>query len=541
MAKKCDKAARAIMGSVRRALPFLVLLLAGCGRGHFGQATPVAADTLVYPLQAKNTTLDPGKVNDAYMAEVLQNVVEGLVAYDEKNRIVPWLAERWDVTDGGRTYVFHLRRGVRFSNGRPLVADDFRWTWERTLAKEFASPAAGNYLQSIQGVPQYMAGKARSISGVKAIDDATLRVTLDRPRPYFLGNLTVPTSAVMAKEAAGDAEATTVEAVVGTGPFRLAKLVPDAELDLDANPGYWGGKPSVSHVRRPILIDPSARLSRFLSGDLDYLELDRQSAQNLDPAKAKSGRLRSVARPWLQFLVLGEKAYPPFRDPRVRQAMARAIDRPRLVGQLLAGYDEAKGLVPHGVPGYQSDYGGVPFDPGKARALLAEGGIPRRQGPAPDRARLHLDPRGEPGDRGGGRDRPPAQLGGRRQAAPHRMGERIWTSRTGAGSRWAPSAGRPTTSTPRTSSRCRSPPSGPQDKEGFEDAQVDALCSQADSDADPRVRADLYRQAERRAIEQVARIPIFMMNQSIMTSSRVKRLPMNAIGVMPLLHAEVGR
>lgn len=524
---------------MRRLLP-LVLLLAGCARGGFNGTTKTTVATLTYPLQAKNTTLDPGKVNDSYMAELLQNVVEPLVTYDEGNRIVPCLAERWDVTDGGRTYVFHLRKGVRFSNGRPLVADDFRWTWERVLAPSFASPAAANYLTGIEGVPEYVAGRAKSISGVKALDDATLRVTLDKPRPYFLGNLTVPTSAVMAKEAAGDNEATTVGAVVGTGPFVLAKLAPDAEIDLDANPTYWGGKPKVARVRRPIVIDPAARLARFLAGELDYLELARQDAQTMDPARAKANGLRYVARPWLQFLILGEKAYPAFRDPRVRQALAMAIDRKRLVSQLLAGYDEAKGLVPHGVPGYQEDYGGLAYDPAKARDLLAQAGFP------------------------GGKGLPPIELDYTSTIAENRViAEAVTTDlnrNLGVAVKpllleWGAyldrqDHGKIPIGTVGWSADYLDPQNfismqvasfGPQDKEGFQDAQVDALCEQADSESEPKLRADLYRRAERRAIEQAARIPIFMMNQAIVTSPRLKRLPMNAIGVMPLVHAEVGR
>ncbi len=540
MAKKCDNGEQVIMGSVRCTLPLFALLLVGCGKGNFTPSASALADTIVYPLQAKNTTLDPGKVNDTYMAEVLQNVVEPLVTYDEKNTIVPCLAERWGSTNGGRTYVFYLRKGVKFSNGRPLVADDFRLSWERYLAPSFASPAAGNYLLNIEGVPEYMAGKAKSIKGVKALDESTLSVTLDRPRPYFLGNLTVPTSAVMATEISGDKEATTVEAVVGTGPFRLSKLVPDAELDLEANPGYWGGKPTIAHIRRPIITDSSARLSRFLSGQLDYLELDRQSAQTLDRTKADAGHLRFLPRASLSFLVLGEKAYPPFKDARVRQAFAMSIDRKRLVGQLLAGYDEGRGLVPHGVPGYQEAYKGLEFNPVKARELLAQAGYP------------------------GGKGLPTVELDYTTIRAESRViaeavatdvGKNLGVKVSPLLIEWGAyldrqDHGRIPIGTvgwiadyldPQNFISMQVASFGPQDKEGFKDPEVDALCSRADSSPDPNVRADLYRQAEDRAIEQAARIPIYMENQPVMTSSRVKRLPMNSIGLMPLFHAEVGK
>ena len=518
---------------MRRVLP-LALLVAGCGKGHFTASPRGGGDTLVYPLQAKNTTLDPGKVNDLYTAELLQNVVEPLVAYDERNEIVPWLAERWDVENGGRTYVFHLRKGVRFSNGRLLVASDFKWCWERVLAKGFASPSAANYLGNILGVPDYLAGKAKEIAGVKVVDDATLRVSLDLPRPYYLGNLTVPQSAVFAKEAAGLQEATAVGAVVGTGPFVLAKLTPDAELDLDANPVYWGGKPGVAHVRRPIVTDPSARLSRFLGGEFDYLEVSRPDAQTLDPSRAKRGHLRFEPRPNLQYLVLGEKAYAPFRDPRVRQAVAMAIDRKHLVGDLLAGYTEAKGLVPHGVPGYQKDYAGVSYDPVSAKRLLAQAGYPGGRGLPPlefdwtstiAENRLIAESVATDLKKNLGFPTKPIQLEWGAYLDKQDRGE-IQLGVVGWSADYLD---------PQNFVSMQVASFGPQDKEGFKDAEVDRLCAQADSELDPAKRAGLYRRAERRAIEQAARIPIFMMNQPIMTSDRVKGLRTNAIGIMPVV------
>jgi len=519
-----------------RFLP-IVVLVAGCGKGSFNSSSPVATDTLVYPLVAKNTTLDPGNVNDYYMAETLQSVVEPLVAYDEDNKIVPWLAESWDVKDGGRTYVFHLRKGVKFTNGRALVADDFRWCWERNLAPSFASPAAGNYMGMIAGEPEYVAGKAKTISGIKVIDDHTLSVTLDKPRPYFLGNLTVPTASVFAKEAAGDKEATTVEGVVGTGPYKLAKLVPDAELELDANADYWGGAPKVAHIRKPIITDPAARLSRFLAGDLDYLELGRQEAQTLDKEKAEKGHLQYVAKPWLQFIVLGEKVYPPFKDARVRRAFAMAIDRKKLVSDLLTGYDEAKGLVPHGVPGYQENYAGIPYDPVGAKKLLTEAGFPDGKGLPPIEMDFSVtiaenrviceSVSSDLSKNLGVKVRPQMlEWGAYLDKQDHGqipMGVVGWSADY---------------LDPQNFISMQVASFGPQNKEGIHEPEIDALCLKADSEIDPKVRADLYVQAEKLAIERAVRIPVFMMNQPVMMSGRFKGLRINSIGLMPLTKVE---
>lgn len=211
----------------------LVLRLScGCSRGNFN-AHKGADAVLTYPLEAKVTTLDPGKVQDVDMTDVLDNVFEGLVAYDEKNALAPRLAERWDVKDGGRTFVFHLR-DAKFSDGSPVRAADFKRSWERNLSKSLASPVASDYLGAIVGAKDVVDGKAKELAGVKAIDDRTLNVTLDKPRPYFLGNLTYPCAFVLSPKAPVG-EISKVEEAVGTGPFRLSKVQEDAQVDLAAN------------------------------------------------------------------------------------------------------------------------------------------------------------------------------------------------------------------------------------------------------------------------------------------------------------------
>lgn len=527
------------MGTVRplRLLP-LALLAAACGKGSFNNAGGSAGDTFVYPLQAKNTTLDPGKVNDIYVSELLQNVVEPLVMYDEKNEVVPCLAEKWDLTDGGKTYVFHLRKGVKYADGKTLKAADFKAVWERSLLPKFGSPAAANYLSNIVGVADMVSGKATELTGVKAIDDETLSVTIDQPRPYFLGNLATLAAAVYEPGAAGPNEITTIEKLVGTGPFKLSKLAPDAEIDLDANENYWGGRPRVAHIKRPIVTDPSARLSRFLSGEFDYIELARQDAQNLDKAKAEKGGLRFVPRASLDFLILGEGAYPPFRDVRVRQAFAMAIDRKHLVADLLAGYDEAKGLVPHGVPGYQADYAGLAFDPAKAKSLLAAAGYPEGKGlPAVELDYTSINAENRVIAESVATDLS-KNLGVKVQ--PQLLEWGAYLDRQDHGKVPIGSVGWTADYLDQQNFVSMQVASfGPQDKEGFRDAQVDALCAKADIETRPAVRNDLYKQAERRAIEQAARIPIYMSNVPIMTSPRLKGLRMNAIGLMPHTQVEL--
>src|SRR5439155_4930806 len=124
--------------------------------------------------------------------EILMNVTEGLVQWSEQSQLVPALAEKWDVTDGGRTYTFHLRPGVKFQNGRPVTAADFVWSMNRALNPSTRSEVASTYLNDIAGATDVLQGRATAATGLKAVDDHTLRIEIAEPKAYFLAKLTYP-------------------------------------------------------------------------------------------------------------------------------------------------------------------------------------------------------------------------------------------------------------------------------------------------------------------------------------------------------------
>src|SRR4051794_11867800 len=169
----------------------VLLFAVGCGKGNFSkQANAGSADVFRYPIVTNPTTLDPGIVQDGDTIDLLQQVFEGLVGWGEDNQVHPILCDKWDVEDNGKTYVFHIKHGVKFHNGRELTADDFKWTMERNCAQGFNSPTATNYLSDIVGVTELASGKATSISGITVVDPYTLKIQIDKPRAYFLGKLT---------------------------------------------------------------------------------------------------------------------------------------------------------------------------------------------------------------------------------------------------------------------------------------------------------------------------------------------------------------
>ncbi len=523
------------MMPVRRYL-LVVPLLVGCGKGNFNDRKPSAEAVMTYPLESKVTTLDPGKVQDVGMADVLGNVFEGLVMYDGANDIAPRLAERWETKDEGRTFVFHLRT-AKFQDGSPFTADDVRRSWERSLGKTLASSVAADYLGAIVGVAEFASGKATSVSGLKVIDDHTLSVTLDKPRPYFLGNLTYPCAYVVGKAVKPDEIKMSAEAV-GTGPFRFGRVEGDTQVELKAFEGYWGGKPKLARVVRPVVTDPATRVNGYRNGDYDLINLSigDLSTVRADP-KLKS-QLRLEPRPSIYYFLLNQKAYAPFRDVRVRRAFALALDREKLVNELLPGETVANGLVAPGVPGYQKDYKGLEPDMKAARDLLAQAGYPGGKGlPSielayragrPD-ARLACEAAATAWRKELNAPVAPKALEwgamlARRNQDRLQMGYMSWVADY---------------LDPQNFLSLLMTTKSKLNHDGFSSAEFDRLCAQADVDSDRQRRLGLYQKAERIAVESAARLPLFFENAPLLVSPRLKSVRTNLFGLMPQTATEI--
>jgi oligopeptide transport system substrate-binding protein len=519
---------------MKRLLLLLILpslALAGCGQGNFSaRGAEGRAGTLRYALAQNPTTLDPGRAQGVDAIELLANVYEGLVAYDEQNRIEGRLAERWDLEDDGRTYVFHLRE-AKFHNGRTLEAADIKWSFERNLSPEFASPTALNYLDDIVGAREFAEGQAESVSGIVARDARTLAITIRDPRPYFLGKITYPVGWVLAKEAAGVKELSQREEMVGTGPFTMAEVVPDQMVALAAFPDYYGGAPNLARIERPIIRDSATRLNKYRGGELDLLSLDRQDEPMVEKDAELRGHMDRIPVPIIHYVSLNQNAYAPFRDGRVRRALAMSIDRETLGREVLQGMPVAYGLVPPGIPGHRPDYRGVGYDPDAARALLAQ--------------TQWREPKGLPKLEIAYRDNAPdARLVGeeivtqlRRQGWPVELRAMELRSFLEA----------------RNAKRLQSfylnwyadyldpenflsfllHSESPQNRDGYANAEFDRLVEEADRTFDEDRRMELYGRAESIAVEDAARIPIYFGRTVMLVNPRVKGVRTNLFGVMP--------
>ncbi|MEN8615375.1 peptide ABC transporter substrate-binding protein [Dehalogenimonas sp. THU2] len=313
--------------------------------------------------------LDPARVGDAGALTFIAQIFSGLVKISHDG-VLPDIAESWTISDDGTVYTFKLRHDVKFHDGRPVTADDIKYSWERALLPSTGSTTARTYLGDIQGAEAMLAGEAATLSGVRTIDDYTLEVTIDKPRSYFLSKLTYATASVVD-------EHNVVEggewwrAPNGTGPFKLTEWATDAFIKLGKNADYYDGAPNLDSVVFRFLAGRPMDL--YETGQIDVAAVD---LAYLDRVLDTKGPFASEAQimSQLSFYFFGfNSAAAPFDDPLIRQAFALALDRDELLRLVLDNAPEAaEGIVPPGIPGYNDDIDGLGFDAAGALALIAQ-------------------------------------------------------------------------------------------------------------------------------------------------------------------------
>jgi ABC-type oligopeptide transport system substrate-binding subunit len=338
------------------------------------------------PAMGEPLTLDSGLAADGASVAVIDQLFSGLLELSPEMGVVPDVARSWEVLDGGRKYVFHIRDDVRWSDGVPVTAGDFEYAWKRALDPASGSRSA-NLLYDIQGARAYHQGEVADPDqvGVRALDDVTLVVELEGPTGYFPHLLTVVTTYPMPRhvvQAHGTAW-TELGSIVTNGPFRLAAWERGESMALERNPTYHGRfTGNLQRVEWSFRAGQPTRLLQMYEGD----SLDGFSLSDLPPAERGRARQRYageyVSGPVLSTYFVGfDVNRPPFDDRRVRRAFTLATDRETLADVTLRGYwfPAKGGLVPPGMPGYSPGIG-LPYDPERARHLLAETGYPGGRG-----------------------------------------------------------------------------------------------------------------------------------------------------------------
>jgi len=294
----------------------------------------------------------------------------GLVSFDPHLNLVPELAGTWDVSPDGTVYTFHLRPDARFHNGKPVTAQDVIYSWERAADPKLNSDTVLTYLGDIVGVKERHAGTADSISGLQAIDDHTLQVAIDAPKPYFLQKLTYPTAFVVDRDNV-ESSPDWYRAPNGTGPYRLARWDSFKSILYERNDDYYLPLPQIPYVIMQLYSGDPLRL--YESGGIDVAGIGGGSLPRFqDPAEPMHADLRDGVSLCTGMIIFDNKQ-APFDDPKVRQAFSLAFDRDKYIDIVMQNNAlPAHGPLPPGLPGYNSALKGLNYDPEAARQLLAE-------------------------------------------------------------------------------------------------------------------------------------------------------------------------
>jgi oligopeptide transport system substrate-binding protein len=395
-------------GRARQTVPAILLALAlaasACGRSAPPAAPrpqtsakpaqqaagPVFGGTITTAFSSDMPTLDPGAAGDIQTMAVTQLMYESLVTYMPTGaELMPGLADRWTWSDGNRTLTLHIDPRARFADGAPVTSADVLFSLERMMNPEEKAPYASSF-SDVVGYSRFVKGRAKTVAGIAAVDPATVRIDLKTPEVFFLNLLALPSAAVLEKsrvEAAPGGEFGNWWATrsFGSGPYVLDRWVKGQRLTLKANPNYWrrGTRapdgvefgPFASTIVYQLQVQGPQQVLEFEKGQLDYLSEPVPSSAYLQIMRSARWKRDYHSQPQMAVFYTGMNVrMAPFNDLRVREAVAYAIDKQRIV-QVLNGRGQVAGsFLPPLMPGHDAALRPYPYDPARAKALLREAG-----------------------------------------------------------------------------------------------------------------------------------------------------------------------
>ena len=353
----------------------LLFLLLFAATSLSAAETPRRGGTLRLWFPQDWRSLDPAIGFDGDSIPLQKLLFRGLIDFDATGtRLVPDQASDWDISPDGKTYTFHLKPGVRFSNGREVEAADYVFSLERILDPRTGS-VGQSYYMDIAGAKEFTEGKATHVTGLSAPDRRTLVIQLAKPSFTFRYMLTMMFASALPRDVVRQQGANFRSHLIGSGPYQVKEWHRDVRWRFERNPQYSGTEGWVDSVDIQFGGDVSLRVMMVERGEIDRTKADAVSALR----HARDPRLRSALH-WVTpvntgYLFLNTEM-KPFDDPRVRQAMNHAIDKRRLM-QLAGGLAvAADSVVPPSMPWTNPGLPSYEYSPEKARALLREAGLP---------------------------------------------------------------------------------------------------------------------------------------------------------------------
>jgi len=323
-----------------------------------GAPGAVEAKELKFALSGNPDTLDPHKTSGTLTFQTLKSIYDTLAEPDAGGKIVPALAESWTVSDDNLKWTFHLRKNVKFHNGDPLTAGDVKATLARLMNEATASPKAKEF---------------GAITAVDTPDEATVVLTLSEPSAPLLASLASGWGAILPKKLI-DAGHDFASQPVGTGPFVFKEWVRDSQIVLAKNPNYWmPGLPKLDGVTMYIIPERAVQVQGLISGQVDvsYI-IDKDDVPLLEASKKVTVE-KSLTSLILVMAMNCES--PVLKDLRVRQAINHAIDKQKVLDVAYGTGMPIGTFMDYGNPYYKDFTGLYPYDPEKAKSLLAAAGV----------------------------------------------------------------------------------------------------------------------------------------------------------------------
>ncbi|MDQ4004801.1 MAG: ABC transporter substrate-binding protein [Actinomycetota bacterium] len=477
------------------------------------------------------TSLDPRDADTHDSLLVLSQIFDGLVSYDpETLDVVPAVAERWEVLDGGRRFVFRIRPGVTFHDGTPVTAASFVDAWNRLVDPVAARPYAF-LLEPVAGFQKYQENlSVTGLSGVKALDERTLEVTLSRAWPDFVALLghaalsPVPPSAAQPAFRGQPA---------GNGPYRVSTpLTPGVPLTLEASDGYYG-VPAALPILEVNGVDVAENAwPAFVAGDLEVAEIPSPLFREAQGQFGERG-----VEPLARVLSCGfNESNERFADPALRTAVSLAVDREEIVEVVYGGVPlPATGIVPPILPGHAPDACGTncAHDPDRAAELIRR--IPKKErgfaldyasSPTGDRLAAEIASQlGEVGLPVTPRPHDEAGFGSVLKSGQHEMFCLAWTA-----------------DYPRQQALLEPLlASGSPDNHGrVEDRRIDELLEEARTRGNPAVARGLYTQVERRALASMHAIPVVWFRSKLAVQTYVQGFDLSPLGLYEAASMSLG-
>ena len=335
----------------------------------------------VNALQGEPDNLDPNRSSFSTEGAVIRQVFEPLLTFDKDLKPVPAAASGYDVSQDGKTYTFHLKQGAKWSDGQPVTAKDFVYSYKRILDPNIAAEYASFFADAgIVGAADYNGGKGSADNvGIKAVDDNTLEIQVESPVGYFpnlVALWVVPPLREDIIQKAGDAWAQDPSTYIGNGPFKMSEWVHQDHIMLVPNANYSGTAPKLQKVTFLMVTNGEADYAAYRNNERDWTlvpDADVQAVRGDSELSKQSVEYTELTTFWL----IMNNAKKPLDNPSVRKALSKAIDRSAMIRDVGAGVGKpATSMIPPGMPGYQADLGkDIDFDANGAKQLLSDAGF----------------------------------------------------------------------------------------------------------------------------------------------------------------------